>query len=135
MPIPLLNRNEGPIAEAVARRERAAAHVLARQAVTVDTIARSSARYAGALRELQTAREVLTAADTRHAAVREQFELGDVDRTAILGADLEVIIARAQATAALRKAQTELGTLEHALQRPLEAGVRPFASPETDVTR
>jgi cobalt-zinc-cadmium efflux system outer membrane protein len=135
VPIPLLNRNDGPIAEAVARRERAAAHVLARQAATVDAIARSSSRYAGALRELQTAREVLTAADTRHAAVREQFDLGDVDRTALLGADLEVIIARAQATTALRKAQLELGSLEHALQRPLETGVRPFASPETEVTR
>jgi len=53
----------------------------------------------------------------------------------ILGADLEVIVARAQVTAALRKAQMELGTLEHALQRPLEAGVRPFVSPEAGVTR
>jgi outer membrane protein TolC len=135
LPIPLLNRNEGPIAEAVARRERAAADVLALQAATVDAISRSSSRYAGALRELQTAREVLAAADTRHTAVREQFEFGDVDRTAILGADLEVIVARAQVTAALRKAQMELGTLEHALQRPLEAGVRPFVSPEAGVTR
>jgi outer membrane protein, heavy metal efflux system len=135
VPIPLPNRNDGPIAEAVAWRARAAAQVLARQAVTVDAIARSSSRYAGALRELQTAREVLAAADTRHAAVHEQFDLGDVDRTALLGADLEVIIARAQATTALRKAQTELGTLEHALQRPLETGVRPFASPEREVTR
>jgi hypothetical protein len=32
LPLPLLNRNEGPIAEAVARRERAAAQVVARQA-------------------------------------------------------------------------------------------------------
>ena len=135
VPIPLLNRNEGPIAEAVARRERAAADVLALQAATVDAVARSSARYAGALRELQTARDVLAAADTRHAAVREQFELGDVDRTAILGADLEVIVARAQADAALRKAHVELGNLEGALQRPLEAGIRPFVSPETGITR
>jgi outer membrane protein TolC len=135
VPIPLLNRNEGPIAEAVARRERAAADVLALQAATVDAIARSSARYAGALRELQTARDVLIAADIRHAAVREQFELGDVDRTAILGADLEVIVARGQVAAAVRKAHIELGILEQALQRPLEAGVRLFVSPEAGIQR
>jgi outer membrane protein TolC len=135
VPIPLLNRNEGPIAEAVARRERAASDVLALQAATVDAIARSSGRYAGALRELQTARDVLTAADTRHAAVREQFELGDVDRTAILGADLEVIVARGQVVGAVRKAHVELGILEQALQRPLEEGVRPFVSPEAGIQR
>jgi outer membrane protein, heavy metal efflux system len=135
LPIPLLNRNDGPIAEAVARRARAATDVLALQAAAVDAIARSSSRYAGALRELHTARDVLTAADTRHTGVREQFELGDVDRTAILGADLEVNVARAHVTAAVRKAQMDLGTLEQALQRPLEAGVRPFVSPETEATR
>lgn len=135
LPIPLLNRNAGPIAEAVARRERAAADVLALQAATVDAIARASTRYAGALREVQTAREVLAAAETRHGAVTEQFNLGDVDRTAMLGADLEVTLARAQVMAALRKAQMELGILENAIQRPLEPGVRAFASPEAGVRR
>jgi outer membrane protein TolC len=135
LPIPLLNRNEGPIAEAVARRDRAAADVVALQAAAVDAIARASTRYAGALREVQTAREVLAAADTRQGAVSEQFTLGDVDRTAMLGADLEVTLARAQLMAALRKAQMELGILEHAIQRPLEPGVRAFASPEAGVTR
>lgn len=134
VPIPLLNRNEGPIAEAVARRARAAADVTALQAGTVDAIARASTRYTGALRELQTAREVLMAAQSRHGAVSEQFTLGDVDRTAMLGAELELILAGAQVTAALRKAQMELGALENAIQRPLETGVRAFASPETGVT-
>jgi outer membrane protein TolC len=135
IPLPLLNRNEGPIAEAVARRERAAAEVLALQAGALNAIARASTRYAGALREFQTARDVLTAADTRHEAVSEQFRLGDVDRTAMLGADLELTLARAQLTAALRKAQMALGTLEDAIQRPVESGVRPFPIPEAGVTR
>jgi outer membrane protein TolC len=135
IPIPLLNRNEGPIAEAVARRERAAADLLARQAGVVDSIARASTRYAGALRELETARDVLQAAEIRHNAVREQFTIGDVDRTAVLGADLELILARAHVTSALRKAHLELGTLEDALQQPVEPGVRAFATPEAEVTR
>lgn len=135
LPIPLLNRNDGPIAEAVARRERAAADVLALQAGAVDAIARTSTRYAGAHRELQTAREVQVAAETRRRAVGEQFQLGDVDRTAMLAADLELALARAQVAAALRKAQMELGMLEHAIQRPVQPGVRPFPVPEAGVTR
>jgi cobalt-zinc-cadmium efflux system outer membrane protein len=135
VPIPLLNRNEGPIAEAMARRQRAAADVLALQAATVDAIAGASTRYAGALREVQTAREVQMAAETRQGAVSEQFTLGDVDRTAMLGAGLEVTLARAQVMAALRKAQMELGILENAIRRPLEPGVRAFASPEAGGAR
>ena len=135
IPIPLLNRNEGPIAEAIARRERAAADVLARQAAAIDAISRASTRYFGTLGELQTAREVLTAAETRHRAVREQFAAADVDRTVMLGADLELILARGHATAAVRKVQMELGALENALQRPLGPGVRAFASPEVGATR
>ena len=85
--------------------------------------------------QLETAREVLTAAETRHRAVSEQFAADDVDRTAMLGADLELILARGHEAAALRKVQMELGALENALQRPLEPGVRAFASPEVGVTR
>ena len=135
IPIPLLNRNEGPIAEAVARRERAASEVLGRQAAATDQIARASTRYAGALRELQTARDVLTAAETRRSTVSERFAVADVDRTAMLGADLELALARAHALTALRKAQMELGALEHALQQPLESAVRGFASPEAAAVR
>lgn len=135
LPLPLLNRNDGPIAEAVAGRDRAAADVLTLQAGALDTIARASTRYAGALRELQTAREVLTAAETRRDAVSEQFRLGDVDRTAMLGTDLELTLARAQVTAGLRKAQMELGMLEDAMQRPVEPGVRPVPIPQAGVTR
>jgi outer membrane protein TolC len=135
LPLPLLNRNEGPIAQAVARRERAAVEVVARQAATVDAIARASTRYAGAIRELQTAREVLVAADTRHGAVGEQFAIGDVDRTAMLGADLELALARGHVLEALRRAQMELGSLEHAVQQPIEPDVRSFESPEAGVTR
>lgn len=135
LPLPLLNRNAGPIAEAVARRQRAAAEVVTRQAAAVDLIARASTRYTGALRELQTARDVLVAAETRHSNVGEQFAIGDVDRTAMLGADLELTLARAHVLAALRKAQMEMGSLEHAVQQPIEPGVRSFGSPEAGVTR
>jgi outer membrane protein TolC len=135
IPIPLLNRNEGPIAEAVARRQRAAAGVLARQAAAIDGISRASTRYSGTLRELQTAREVLAAAETRHRAVSEQFAAADVDRTAMLGADLELVVARGHEATTLRKVQMVLGALEDALQRPVEPGIRAFASPEVGATR
>ncbi len=125
LPIPLLNRNEGPIAESLARRQQIATNLLVLQSSVVDEIARATARYRASLEQMETANQLLSAAAAREADILELFAVDDVDRTAVVGSRLEVLLAEQGRLAALRRAQMELGTLENAVQVPLESGTAP----------
>ena len=54
--LPLRDRNKGPIAEAEARRQEAAARFLAQQAIAIDQIERALIRYRAALADFQIGR-------------------------------------------------------------------------------
>lgn len=118
--LPVLNRNEGPIAEAKARREKAAAEFLALQARVIGELAKARAQYAAALAELHEVEGSLPELQARtEKLTRRAVELGEADRLALASVRLQgVVVARARLDA-LRRAQTALGALEDAVQRPL----------------
>lgn len=121
--LPVLNRNEGPIAEAEAHRTQAAAQFLALQAQVIGETERALAGYRAARAELDTAEKLLAVLNDRAKMTRLAVEVGEMDRLALT--DLEVqraIVARARLDA-LRKTQTALGTLEDAVQRPLDSAL------------
>lgn len=118
--LPVLNQNQGPIAEAKARREKVAAQLLALQAHVIGELHKAYARYHAALAELTEVDTSLTELQERmEKFTRRAVELGEADRLALASVQLQRIVVRRARLEALHRAQTALGALEDAVQRPL----------------
>jgi cobalt-zinc-cadmium efflux system outer membrane protein len=130
--LPVFNRNKGPIAEAEARRNEAAAGFLEKQAQVIAESERSLALYIAALKELAEADQSLSnLQDTRLQMMKQAVRLGEEDRLALIGAQIEgSVVARARLDA-LARAQSALGDLEDAVQRPLDPGEMFPINPES----
>lgn len=134
--LPLRDRNTGPIAEAEARREEAAARFLGQQAVAIDQMGRAVIHYRAALADFREADSGLrTLLQERERAVREQIQAGEADQLALVGVRLEAVAAVRARLNALRDAQMALGALEDAVQHPLENGVALPSVPPTNPRR
>ncbi len=117
--LPVMNRNQGPIAEAEARRREAAARFVALQARVAGEVDGALAGYRGALATLATARALLAADDAALAAAAKQFTAGEAGRLSLVDAEVArgagaLAFVDAQATA-----QRALGRVEDAVRRPL----------------
>jgi len=117
--LPVLNRNEGPIAEAEARRIEAQARFTALQARVISEIDQAQAGYPAALQNLETANILLVSQEKHLQSVQEMFNIGETDRLALLHAQLELETTALSRLDTFVKAQQSLGSLEDALQRPL----------------
>jgi outer membrane protein TolC len=116
--LPVLNRNQGPILEAKARRELEAQNFTSLQArVIVDTQA-AVIRLQSALSELQVAGELRDAAEGRNLQAERRFELGHADRLERVASTLELMTARRIHDSALLRALAAQGQLEDTLQIP-----------------
>jgi outer membrane protein, heavy metal efflux system len=120
--IPMFDRNRGPIAEAEARRLKAAAAFQATQADVISKSERSLAVYTAALAELDEAARLEELAATRQRAIRESVRAGEDGRLELDDADIEHLIASRTELEAVARAQRALGDLEDAVQRPLTPG-------------
>lgn len=134
--LPLANRNDGPIAEALARRTAEAARFDALQAQAIADLdaARGGAEAAGAQRA--DALQQWQAAQTLAERVARRVEQGDADRLERLAGRRVELDARR----ALLEAQVALGNaraaLEDVVQRPLAPAWTAAAIPDpTDRTR
>lgn len=119
--LPLFHRNEGPIAEARARREEAAAKVRQAQARAWSELDAGLAGY-------RIAREALDQADRLHrlqqaqlAARQRAFDLGEEDRLGLALDRKTELAARLAAFDAAMQVQQALGRIEDAIQRPLSS--------------
>jgi outer membrane protein TolC len=132
--LPIFNRNQGPIAEAEARRKEAAAAFLEKQAQVIAGSERALAVYVGALKELAAADGSLRKLqDARLQMMQQAVQLGEEDRLSFNGVQIESsVVARARLDA-LARAQSSLGDLEDAVQRPLDPGDVFSVSPEAPV--
>jgi outer membrane protein, heavy metal efflux system len=130
--LPLRDRNQGPIAEAEARRAETAARFLAQQGAAIDQIERALIRYRSALADFRDADSRLkTLLEDRERAIQEQIRAGEAEQLALIGVRLESVAAAGARLNALRAAQAALGALEDAVQYPLESGVALPAVPVT----
>jgi outer membrane protein TolC len=121
--LPIFNRNQGPIAEAAARRKEAAADFLEKQGQVIAGSERALAFYVAALKELAEADQSLRKLQDAHLQMMEHaVRLGEEDRLALNGVQIESsVVARARLDA-LARAQSALGELEDAVQQPLDPG-------------
>ena len=119
--LPLLNQNQGPIAQARARRKQAAAAFTVLQAKIIEELDRSEAGYREMLLKLKTAEALDAAAKTQLNSARCAFKEGETSRLALLSARLVFYTDLLQRTQASYQAQQALGLLEDALESPLSA--------------
>jgi outer membrane protein, heavy metal efflux system len=120
--LPVLNHNQGPVAEAEAKRTQAAAHFRTVQANAVAQIDSALVGYQAALNQAATAKALLDNLQNRLSAVRAQAQAGEVDPLAVAAAEVEFGAGAQNQLDALVKAQTALGQLEDAVQSPLTLG-------------
>lgn len=119
--LPVFNRNQGPIAEAEAARKKAAADFLAVQAQGIAQTDAALAAYQSPFAELQQAKTALVVLQTDRAGMqRRAVTLGESDQLPLNGILLEGSAAALAELDALSRVQAALGTLEDAVQRPLQ---------------
>ncbi len=118
--LPILDQNQGPIAEAKARRELAAAQFLALQARVIGEIERAVAGYQVTISQLKTSETLLAAEQQQEHSVAAQRQAGAADQLDELSAQVEFATAALAHLDGLAKFQTALGTMENALQRPAD---------------
>ena len=114
--LPVLNHNQGPVAEAKARRAVAAAHFLTVQTTAIAGIESALADYQAALQQRATATALWNDLKKRLDAVHAQAQTGEVDPLAVAGAEVEFNAGAQNRLDALVKAQQALGQLEDAVQ-------------------
>ncbi len=117
--LPILNHNQGPVAEAEARRAQAAAHFLTVQANAIGEINIAMAAYSGALRQSATSKSLLENLRRRLNSVGAQERAGGADRLDVATAEVEFGTGAQNQLAAAIKAQQAFGQLENAVQGPL----------------
>ena len=130
--LPLLNRNQGPIAEAEARRAASAAKFVALQARVIGEIERAVAGYKASRTNLVALQSLAAAQKTLHDNTQAQFKVGAVDQLELLAAELEFNTAGLAELDARAKLQIAFGALEDALQRPIDLPEHIFRSERTD---
>jgi outer membrane protein TolC len=133
--LPVLHQNQGPIAEAEARRQEAAARFLALQAQIVAETERALASTRAALNKLATADTLLAEQGKQQEAAQTLFKAGETDRLAVASAQLEYETAALARLNAHIQAQQALGLLEDAVQRPLDPSEVPSSSQERNPRR
>lgn len=117
--LPIFNRNEGPIAEAVAARQLAAARFTALQANIIAGVDRAAADCAGAAAAVATGDALVSEAARRVAQTERALRAGGTDRPTLVAAELEAASAELSRFAAVVRQLEALGRLEDAAQYPL----------------
>jgi cobalt-zinc-cadmium efflux system outer membrane protein len=117
--LPILNQNQGPIAEAEGKRKLAAAQFLALQAKVMSDIDRAVAGYR-VTRENLAGLEALGAAQKKQTdAVAEQLQAGAVAPFDLLNSQLELATGELAQLDGRVKLEQAYAALEDAVQRPL----------------
>jgi outer membrane protein, heavy metal efflux system len=119
LPLPVLNHNQGPIAEAKAQRELAAARFLTVQAAALTRIEGSLAAYDSARAQLVTADSLLRSLARQLRSIQAQVAAGELQPLDRANARLAYEAGARSRLEALVSAQRALGRLEDAVQSPL----------------
>jgi outer membrane protein TolC len=118
--LPVFTRNQGPIAEAEAKRAEAAARFLALQVQVIGDIDRAVATLASSQSQVRQI-EVLLETQRQHVqAVERMVQAGAADQYELRSAQLEAATTEVARLDALVKVQQALSQLEDAMQYPFD---------------
>lgn len=119
--LPILNQNQGPIAEAKAARASSAAKFEALQGSVLGEIDRATADYRGTLAHLKTLDDLIAAQEKQRSAVQAQLQAGAADQLELLNAQIELLTTQLLKFDGSLKAVQAMGQLEEAVQQPFPA--------------
>jgi outer membrane protein TolC len=117
--LPVFNRNQGPIAEAEARRKDVNARFTALQAQIIGAIDQAATGYRSATATLSTADVLIEDQQRRQSQIESSFRAGQTDRPTLVATELELAAVRLSRFEALVLQLQAVGALEDALQQPL----------------
>ena len=117
--LPVLNHNEGPVAEAEAKRTQAAAHFWTVQADAGAEIESALAGYRAAWQQVATARTLADDSLKQLNSVRARQQAGELEPLAVANAEVAYDAGVQNRLDASIKAKQALGQLEDAVQSPL----------------
>jgi len=129
--LPIFNQNQGPIAEAEARRHGIAVQLTSLQVQTIGAIDAAVTGYRAATASVQTADALLIESRRRSDQIARSLAAGEADRPTLVAAQIElstVEMSRFEAGVLQRQA---MGVLEDALQHQLFEPGANFPSPAT----
>lgn len=124
--LPIFDRKQGPIAEALARRGVIEAQLRQTESRALSDAGLASARLSAAQARVKAQDEALNQQEARLAAAQRAFDLGGADRAELLAAKLETLQARSLATDAWAEAQRARLAWEDAFQKPLDPREQPY---------
>lgn len=116
--LPLFNQNQGPIAQARARREQAAARFTALQTQIIESLDGATAMYRATNQTLATADSLLSGEQDRERQTLQLFKAGEIDRPTLLSVQLERIAAEESKLDVTVQQRQALAAVEDALQHP-----------------
>jgi len=119
--LPVLNQNQGPIAEAEARRKETMARFVALQAKVIAEIGRAMEGYRAAHEKFRAAETLFLTQKRQKQFIDVTNQEGDVRRVSLLNAQIELDSAELSYLDALVEVQQALGQLEDAFMRPLDS--------------
>jgi len=117
--LPILDQNQGPIAEAEARRRLSAAKFIELQSAVLGEIDRAVAVWRTTQEQLKTGNDLLAAEQWQQKSAQVQLEVGATDQLDSLNTQLEFDSASLAQLENETQLQQALGQLEDALQSPL----------------
>ena len=117
--LPILDQNQGPIAEAEARRKLSAAKFVELQSQVIGESDRAVSAWRVAKEQLATENKSLAAEEQQQKSAQAQLEAGAADQLDLLNAKLEFDSASLAQLENETQLQEAVGQLEDALQSPL----------------
>ena len=117
--VPILNQNQGRIAEGRAKRELAAAHFLTVQAQAIGEIDSALVSYQAALQQVATAEALQENLRRQLNSARAQVQLGEAEPLTVANSEVEFLAGAQHRLNALVQTQQALGQIEDAVQSPL----------------
>jgi len=115
--LPLLNQNQGPIAEAEAKRKETAARFLALQAQIISGIDQAASELKILRQQRTRAENLLELQRQQRDATEAAFKAGDADRLELTAAQVEATLTELTAADLEARQIAALGRLEDALQQ------------------
>ena len=127
--LPVFNRNQGPIAEAKAKREEAAARFTALQAKLMADIDAATAVFRTSRARTFTTSAMFDTLRKQEVAIAAQVKAGAGEQLDLLNAQLERLTVQGLSTEVTYRAELAINQLEDALQMPLDRRAGASAPP------
>ena len=117
--LPLLNQNQGPIAEAEARRKESAARFNALQSKVIGELDHASTAYRIAQENLTALASIAANQQAQNEAVKAQVKAGAADPLDVLTSKLEQVLGELVKLDGQAKMHQAFGAVEAAIQSPI----------------